>query len=231
MLLGLIDRLRLLKHFFSSAKRRGITRTLRISLFEVWFEHKFRSATGLVIPAERLDYDQEARQHAQPYFPSSYLFLYELLAAGPIDCRGHVFIDFGSGMGRALLFASTLSFKKIIGVELSPSLCKIAEQNLKRYYKSCHKNTPEWTIANADARHFSIPTDATLFYMANPFDAIIVAKVLDNIVTSLHSSPRKCYLVYANPIHERLLLERGFEKTAKTNADYVIYTNGANAFR
>ena len=87
MLQKAFDKLRLLKHFFSSARRRGVVRTLKISFYEVWFERKFGVATGYVIPLERLDYDEEARSHAEPYFPSSYLFLHEALGAGPVECQ------------------------------------------------------------------------------------------------------------------------------------------------
>ena len=225
MLRKTVDKLRLLKHFFSSVRRRGMGRTLRISLYELRFERKFGSATATVIPVERLDYDDEARQHAEPYFPSSYLFLYEALAAGPVDCSGRVLVDYGCGMGRVLLFASTLPFRRLVGVELSPSLCRAARHNMDHYYSAENKNAPEWAIINADARVFHPPDDATVFYIFNSFDATIVACVLDNILISLRTVPRKCYLVYAYPIHESLLAEKGFEKIARPTTDYVIYTN------
>ena len=68
--------------------------------------------TGLVIPVARLDYSDDAKAHAAPYFPSSYLFLREAFVTGPVDCRGHMFVDYGCGMGRAILFASTLPFER-----------------------------------------------------------------------------------------------------------------------
>jgi SAM-dependent methyltransferase len=223
----IVDRLRLTKSFFGSARRRGLVRTLKISLYEVWFERKFGSTTGFVIPIERLDYtDTEAREHAGHYFPSSYLFLYEALAKGPIDCRGLVFVDYGCGMGRALLFAATLPFKRIIGVELSHSLCQTATHNLETYYRTHRITTPEWAIVNADARLFQIPDDATVFYLFNSFDAVILTDVLDKLIASTRSAPRKCYLVYANPQHKQLISERGFEKIAQAGGDYIIYSFG-----
>jgi predicted RNA methylase len=224
MLQRVVDRLRLLKHFFLSARRRGVMRTMHISLYELWFERKFGGATGIVIPLERLGYDEDDRLHAHPYFPSSYLFLHEALTAGSLNCRGRVFVDFGCGMGRVLLFASTLPFKRIIGVELSRSLCETATQNLQSYYRLRQKGTPEWTIAHADARFFRIPDDATVFYMFNPFDAVVVAKVLENIVASARAAPRTCYLIYANPRYEHLLSQCGFSKVELSTTDFVIYT-------
>ncbi len=224
MLRKFVDRIGLLKLFISSVRRRGMIRTLRISIYELWFERKFGIATGFVIPVERLDFNEAARLHAEPHFPSSYLFLHEALAAGPLDCRNQVFVDFGCGMGRALLFASTLPFARVIGVELSHSLCEIASRNLQRYYFLQNKSRPQWTIVNADAALFRIPDDATIFYMFNPFDAVVVGKVLNNILASVRAAPRRVYLIYANPIHERLVREKGLEKMALPSTDYVIYS-------
>jgi predicted RNA methylase len=224
MLQAVFDRFRLAKHFFSSARRRGLARTARIALYELWFERKLGVSTGIVIPVDRLDYSDEAKAHAEPYFPSSYLFLAETLSAGPLDCRDQVLVDFGCGMGRVLLFASTLPFKRIVGVELSNSLCEVARRNLNQFYVRKKKSAPEWSVVNADVRAFVIPHDATVFYMANPFDAIVVKAVLDNIEASLQQVSRQCYLIYANPQHETLLRRPGFRKLSSATTDYAIYS-------
>ncbi len=226
MLRNAIDRLRLAKHFFSSARRRGLLRTARIAFNEFWFERKFGAQTGMVIPVRRLDYSDEAKLHAEPYFPSSYLFLREIFITGPLDCRGKVLVDLGCGLGRVLLFASTLPFKRIVGVELSKVLCQTAQENLKQFYVREKKIAPEWSVVNADVRTFSIPQDATVFYMANPFDALVVNTVLQNIETSIKESRRECYLAYANPQHEKLLQRPGFRKISGLTTDYAIYAIG-----
>ena len=224
MLQTAIDRLRLAKHFFSSARKRGLARTARIALYEFWFERKLGVSTGIVIPVDRLDYGDEAKSHAQPYFPSSYLFLTETLGAGQVDCRDQILVDFGCGMGRVLLFASMLPFKRIIGVELSNALCETARENLKQLYARQDKSAPEWSVVNADVRTFPIPHDATIFYMANPFDASVLEIVLDNIEKSLRQADRQCYLIYANPQHETLLQRPGFRKLPSITADYAVYS-------
>ena len=43
------------------------------------------------------------------------------------------FVDLGSGKGRTLLMASDYPFRRIIGVELLPSLHQIAQENLRQY--------------------------------------------------------------------------------------------------
>ncbi len=53
-----------------------------------------------------------------------------------IDYRQFVFVDFGFGKGTALLLATEFPFKRIIGVEFSPELHRIAEENIKRFPKN-----------------------------------------------------------------------------------------------
>ena len=56
-----------------------------------------------------------------------------VLAAFDMALEDYTFIDFGSGKGRALLLASEYPFKRIVGLEFSPELHAIAEQNIQRY--------------------------------------------------------------------------------------------------
>jgi hypothetical protein len=48
----------------------------------------------------------------------------------PIHHEDFVFIDFGSGKGKALFLAAEWPFKAIIGVEFAPALHRIAESNI-----------------------------------------------------------------------------------------------------
>ena len=69
------------------------------------------------------------------------------------------------------MFASTLPIKRMIGVELSQSLCVAATEKLERLYRKSGQFDPRWTIVNADARVFVVPdANANLFYFFNPFE-------------------------------------------------------------
>src|SRR5207245_1436056 len=46
-----------------------------------------------------------------------------------------VFLDYGSGKGRVLVQAARLPFRKVIGVERSPDLCRAARQNVEKARK------------------------------------------------------------------------------------------------
>lgn len=93
------------------------------ALWETWDERKFGADTTFVIDANDLDLPEKAREAARGYLPFWNLTLHEALVDEPADCSDQVLIDYVCCLGRALLFASTLPFKRIIGVELSKRLC------------------------------------------------------------------------------------------------------------
>jgi predicted RNA methylase len=217
------NKLRLFRQFFASLRKRGMWRTLKMSIFEVYHEHRLGAETSFIIPHEQLDGQADALSHAVDYFPSSYLVLSEAFSQVGDDCRNAVLVDYGCGMGRALMFASTLPIKRMVGVEVSPSLCAAARKNLERLYRKMGRVDPNWAIVNADARVFAVPDDANLFYLFNPFDAAILGQVIDNIVKSVRSVPRKCTVIYANPVHETEFSARGFRKVAAPSSDFSVF--------
>jgi SAM-dependent methyltransferase len=220
----LSEKFRLLRYFLSSLRKRGLWRTLKISMFELYHEYRLGADTSYVISRWRLDGDSDALSHATDYFPSSYLVLHEAFSLIGADCRDAVLVDYGCGMGRALIFASTLPVKRMIGVEISQSLCAAATENLERLYRKTGQTNPSWSIVNGDARAFAIPDDANLIYFFNPFDAEILGRVLDNLIASLRKAPRKCTIIYANPLHESEFSSRGFSKQPTRSKDFSVFT-------
>jgi SAM-dependent methyltransferase len=219
----LANRLKLASYFFSSLRKRGVWRTVKIAWYELYYDAKFGGKTGLVIATDELDGAPEALRHASDSFPSSYLILKEAFSQAQAALRDAVLIDFGCGLGRALLFASQLPLRRIIGIELSPTLCAMARQNLSRFYRRNNKTTPEWSVVNADARTFDIPDDATVFYFFNPFDAVVLEATIERILASFARTPRRCTIIYANPVHEAVLAANARFKEQKKARDYVIY--------
>jgi SAM-dependent methyltransferase len=225
---GLTRKFWQLQQFLSSARKRGPFRTLRMAAFELWYNCRFGTNTASVIPARELDLDEEARSHARDYFPSSYLLMHEALARAGTDWRGRSFVDFGCGMGRALLYASSLPFGEIIGVELSPALAAAARRNLDRHYNAAGKSVPFWRVEIEDARRFEIPPAASVFYFFNPFDAAVLGEVADRILGSVREAPRRCIIVYVKPVHDTVFLARGFTKLAGSAADYSLFSFGVD---
>ena len=112
-----------------------------------------------------------------------------------------VFIDYGCGMGRAVVLAATYPFRRVIGVERSIALSKIARDNIHR---ASHKlRCADVTIATTDARDYEVPHDATHIFLFNPFDEPIVMTVLTRIRDSIAAHPRRLSIIYALPACRR----------------------------
>lgn len=220
---GLTQKLRLMRQFFSSLRKRGISRTLRISIFEIYYEYKFGTDTSFIISKQQLDGTEDAKSHATDYFPSSYLILYEAFSWLGRTSRDNVLVDYGSGMGRTLMYASTMPLKRLIGVEISEELCAMASANLDRLYGTSNRDRPPWSIVNVDARFFEVPDDANLFYFFNPFDAVVMRQVVDRILASVQKVPRRCTVIYANPLHGSEFACREFVEVRGQDDDFAVF--------
>lgn len=141
------------------------------------------------------------------------------------------YIDFGCGKGISLVYAYELGFKKVIGVEFSPMLAQTAITNMQKF--SLQKGGKiDFEIANIDASQYEIPTNADCFYFYNPFDAFILEKVMNNILLSLETNPRKILIVYINAIHNEVIEKFNFKKIrylAPEELDFY-YHGGAYAY-
>lgn len=114
-----------------------------------------------------------------------------------VEPRG-TFIDFGSGAGRCICLASQYAFERVIGVELSESLCAVARRNIKA------RGIVKAQLECGDAGTFSIPSEATTFMFVNPFRGQIMRNVLANIVRSAEKHPRRVTaLAYGSPVDPR----------------------------
>src|SRR5215468_10724726 len=67
------------------------------------------------------------------YVATTASLIYEILNSLALSPDAFAFVDMGSGKGRALLIASEFAFAKIVGVDLSANLHRIAQENIKLY--------------------------------------------------------------------------------------------------
>jgi SAM-dependent methyltransferase len=170
-------------------------------------------------------------EHSTAYAATTHSVFFRMLRQIDVDHRKFLFIDFGCGKGKALLLAAELPFKQIIGVELSPTLIRVAEENWKRYRGQSRKCNSIQLICK-DAGEFPVPHEPAIYYLFNPFFGEVVCKVLENIRRSLAAAPREIYVVYLTPEHRSLLDESGFLTPIKQSSEYRIYkTSGAQLSR
>ena len=126
------------------------------------------------------------------------------------------FIDVGSGKGRAVLLASQQPFARVLGVELSPELHRIAGKNLALFVRS-EAGASRVALVHADAADFpwnlelaNAPlTGPLLFFLYNPFSRPVLEKFLKRVESILASSPREVYVLFINPELDAVLLKQG----------------------
>ncbi len=162
-----------------------------------------------------------------PYQPTDRELFHEMLDAlaqqAEIDFAEFTFIDLGSGKGRALLMASDYPFRRIMGVELLPSLHRIAQQNLAQYHEAAQKCFAVESIC-ADATTFALPDGPLVIYLFNPFQESGLRRALANLEKSLDANPRPAYVVYHNPLLESVVNEHGHLKRIGGTHQYSIFT-------
>lgn len=130
----------------------------------------------------------------------------EMVGCLPAEALSFCFIDIGSGKGRALALAARRGFSRIIGVELSTTLHRIAEKNFARIGSSLPATID---LVNLDARKFEFPGTPTIAFFANPFaDEDIMREVLGNIERAHRQSGEPVFLLYHWPVQEKVILER-----------------------
>jgi hypothetical protein len=127
------------------------------------------------------------------YQPTSYCKFRKIMKNVRIS-QEDVFVDYGAGKGRVLVLAGMFPFRRVIGVEISPDLKMIAEENLRKakpFLKS-----PHIEVIEADAASYILPNDATVLYFFNPFTGPILARTFERIRVSLLEAPRRMTIIF-----------------------------------
>src|SRR5437867_9744786 len=102
----------------------------------------------------------------RPYVPTDYRTFPAVLDSLNIRAGRDVFVDFGSGLGRAVILAARRPFRRVIGVELSAELNRTAQENLQNARR--HLTCPDVELVTADATMYRIPPEVTVIYFFNP---------------------------------------------------------------
>ncbi|MBV8736991.1 MAG: methyltransferase domain-containing protein [Alphaproteobacteria bacterium] len=134
----------------------------------------------------------------------------------------YAFIDYGCGKGRALLMASDFPFRQIIGVEYSSELAAIARHNIKLYRNPSQKcRTIE--VFEGNAALFEPPDTASVFFLHNPFDGLILQQVLDRIRQNRTASKLVDFLIYVDPQHRSCIDRDPSWEIVNDRQSWVVY--------
>jgi len=194
-------------------------------LYDWHYDATYGFDTYSWVPVDKLDVSDSQKKHAVLYQATRVIPLRRLFKKLniPKDCS---FIDIGCGKGRVLLLAAEYGFEEVKGVEFSSHLTEIANKNIATY-KAQFSSITFFDVINIDAADYKFDNIEDVFFLYNPFDEVILKKVLDNICESLKQYNRRVWMIYANAVHRELI-----EKTMKIVSieefnilefDFVVY--------
>jgi SAM-dependent methyltransferase len=189
-----------------------------LQILDRWYDWRFGVKTfGLVLFQGLADPD------VNDYTPSpiSRSAFFRILRQINVDYSQFLFVDLGCGKGKLLLLASELPFKGVIGIDVVPQMVQAAEENLKTYSRP--RRCQAIQVISGNVRDFPLPEDPAIYYLYDPFQSGVVARVLDRLQRSLASAPRPIFIIYMLPEHRRLMDRCGFLTLVKQGWGYCVY--------
>lgn len=183
------------------------------------FDEEFGVRTSGLVAGRHLQSGHRHDRHATAYFavaPSVFQALVRRWRKSrPVEAiEQFSFIDVGAGMGRAVLLASELPFRQVVGVELNPTLARIARKNLAVWRASGRAQAPVKIICN-DAVDSRLPAGPCLAFLFNPFGATVMRRLLaawsKTLSGTVSKQTEKLDLIYVNNEQDHVLeQQRGF---------------------
>ena len=229
-----------------SLGQRGVLGTARHALVVVAdaaFDPIYGVDTGgRIHPSSMHDVESDNRIYGVEYKATRVDLFRQMTRASDIEPHCYTFIDYGSGKGRGLLLASQLPFRRVVGVEYSPTLHQIAEQNLHVVRFAKRRSGPVESLGPPSAREisiesvcedavrFQIPEEPVVLYFYNPFTRQIMESVRDNLVRSYEGNPRSIVVIYHIPAHSDVWDAVDFLKRHAWSSEYVIYKSAKSDF-
>lgn len=207
----------------SYRRRKGIVGTLKScaeEIEDIWFDRRFgvdtlQTTSDQTLPLVPL---------GTGYEPTKIKRLKKIFGELGIRYEDFIFLDVGSGKGRALLVASEFPFKRIIGVEFLPELNSIAEKNIRAYRSKTQKCRVIGSLC-CNATDYRMPAANTVVFLSNPFEYPIVSRLMANLRESLKNHPRQIYVIYHNPVCHDLIIGLDFIQVVSSTKLYIIYKN------
>jgi SAM-dependent methyltransferase len=151
--------------------------------------------------------------------------------AGALGCcvdlqpADFVFVDVGAGMGRALLLAARLRFKRLIGIEYSSELVAIARRNTQAA-RGLDIDPEKLEVAHADAITYQLPNEPLVIFLYNPFDCEAMGEFVEHVKASIASLPRRVVVVYLNAQCDAEWRQSGLVRCVGEWQDAMIYDSG-----
>lgn len=229
----------------SAHDENGRTRLPGLTLSGGYMRHPFDVTNGVrtsgLVAGRHLKSGHRHDRHATAYYgvaPSVFAALVRRWRrTGPMaPVEETTFIDVGAGMGRAMLLAAEMPFRAVVGVELNPTLARMARRNLTTWRKEGRAVAPMRLVCG-DAAEFVFPKGACVAFLFNPFGAAVMRRLLTNISRRFERRPGELDILYVNREQEgvieaargegfvRLFVGEVRRSRADAIADHRILTN------
>lgn len=176
---GILATLRAIADYGGHLRRRWINSSI---------DRKYGADTqGVIDDMSALGLSSAQHAHAKGYEGVQIPVFREMLRQLPLTPSEYIFLDLGSGKGRALMMAAEQGFKRVIGVELSPILHPVAEKNIELFKQHQSQASPI-ELHCQDALDYPLPDDKLVCFLYNPFDC----SVMQRLVVRLKESHARC---------------------------------------
>jgi len=163
------------------------------------FDHRYRVETRGFRTLHQLGLDAAKARESHNYRGTPEVLFDAAFDSLSIDWKCYEFVDYGSGMGKALLLAARFPFRQVTGVEFSAELHGIAERNIA-HWRLPEKRCNSVRSVLGDAATWPLPKGDCLLYFFNPFRQALLRKVLRHIVLeAARKTSDVVYIVYIHP--------------------------------
>jgi SAM-dependent methyltransferase len=213
-------------------RRKGLNRTIQsiLNVIADWpYDIRYGINTKGLVRLDDLGITSQNKMRNTGFRPTRVRPLKKLLNNLEFP-RNSVFVDLGCGKGKALVIAAEYGFKRVVGVEFSPVLCREAKEKISVYIRNQGINV-DFEIIESDVCEYEIKDDENIFYLYDPFDDIVMRRVLRNLDISIEKKKRKMWLIYNNPNFRTVIEEQGnFKKSEEFttgNTEFVVYSRNS----
>ena len=210
-----------------------LARSLRFRIREVAYDREMSVETDRLIAAGDLGLEQQkivglaVNANGIAYQATPAWMLTNILKNLSISYPDYSFVDFGSGMGRAVLMAAEFPFRSVVGIEFSRELHCVAETNLRRS-PAKRRRAASLELLCMDAAGYQLPDGNCIVYMFNPFREAVMKGVLATLERRQRSSASELYVIYLNPVLAHLLDAAPFLRRTTTSKFYSVYRSFAS---
>lgn len=207
----------------------GIVKVFSAHIRDLSFDIRYGTDTMSWHQLDGLDVVGQNKTHGVMYQPTQAHTLRKVLHKSGLQPEG-AFLDLGCGKGRAMILAAEFGYRKVLGVEFSEYLCDIARINLERYRRR-FAPAIESHVIHGDAAEYTIPDDVSAIFLFNPFDDVVMARVIGQVEMSIRRVPRRLYIIYRHPL-QRALFDSStvFEVVGRhsfSQCDFLVYASKA----